>query len=152
MASPNYINLQQFHAELEEFIGTDGVLRLLRTLHRAGTWEVFRRLVLRSPVDTGRFRANWHINDGAPKIVVRDFDFGGDREANKGAATQEAIDREADKVNRLVAPGVTYVANNLPYAVRLNQGWSQQAPAGFVELTLEEVRRHLAVAVKSYVL
>jgi len=33
---------------------------------------------------------------------------------------------------------VIYLTNNLPYAQRLEEGYSQQAPAGMVALTIQE--------------
>jgi hypothetical protein len=42
---------------------------------------------------------------------------------------------------RGLAPySVTYIVNGLPYGERLNSGWSTQAPAGFVELSIAEAK------------
>lgn len=38
----------------------------------------------------------------------------------------------------------SYIVNGMPYAERLNQGWSTQAPAGFIEVTVQEVVTALA--------
>ena len=37
---------------------------------RMATVELFSRVVLRSPVDTGRFRANWFIGYGEPDVTT----------------------------------------------------------------------------------
>ena len=36
-----------------------------------------------------------------------------------------------------------YIQNNLPYANRLENGWSNQAPAGMVALTIAEVEAQM---------
>jgi hypothetical protein len=40
------------------------------------------------------------------------------------------------------------IYNNLPYIERLENGWSQQAPAGFVRVTLSEFERKLNQAAR----
>jgi len=36
---------------------------------------------------------------------------------------------------------IVYLANNLPYAQRLEDGWSQQAPEGMVKLTVQRFQQ-----------
>lgn len=87
------------------------------------------RVVMRSPVDTGRFRANWQYGVGQPNPTVL-----------------EAVDKEgATTIARIAAGSATarlgdviYLSNSLPYALRLEAGWSQRAPAGMVGLTVAE--------------
>lgn len=40
---------------------------------------------------------------------------------------------------RVKAGDTLYLANSTPYIKRLNEGWSKQAPARFVEMTVEGV-------------
>lgn len=86
--------------------------------------EIGSRLVLRSPVDTGRFRSNWFVSRGGPMAGVTDKLGGGlngiDQLAGKSVGT------------------VFYIQNNLPYAWRLEMGHSNQAPLGMVGITLAE--------------
>lgn len=82
-------------------------------------------LVAKSPVDTGRFRANWMIGNGA--IDSQTFE--------RFDAPNNAI-----RINTININGqIIYITNSLPYARRLENGYSQQAPAGFVRITLAEV-------------
>ena len=46
------------------------------------------------------------------------------------------------------AGGVEYITNNLPYAERLEYGYSQQAPAGMVRVTAARFRELLARAAR----
>jgi hypothetical protein len=48
----------------------------------------------------------------------------------------------ADAVSNVPTTGaggkIYYIVNNLPYAQRLDDGWSSQAPAGIIGLALAE--------------
>ena len=91
--------------------------------------EMFRRIILKSPVDTGRFRGNWQIAIGSvPNGTLELDDKTGTATIAKGAATALGMN----------AGDIVYFANNLPYAVPLEEGYSQQAPAGMVALTIQE--------------
>lgn len=75
----------------------------------------------------GRFRANWQLGIGSlpgGTIAVPDAD---------GRQTQARIQAE---IPDQAAGHVYYLANNVEYAQRLEHGWSRQAPAGVVGLTV----------------
>jgi hypothetical protein len=93
------------------------------------TLEIFRRVIMKSPVDTGRFRGNWEPSEGEASSVSNPntMDKRGSAAIEKSAALIPA--------NR---GGVFYLANNLPYAQRLEDGYSGQAPVGMVKLTCLE--------------
>lgn len=87
--------------------------------------DIDASLVLKSPVDTGRFRANWVVGNGSVNTMTKD-------------SFQAA--NNAPVINSLKVNGQTiYITNSLPYANRLEYGYSKQAPAGFVRITLAEV-------------
>ena len=44
----------------------------------------------------------------------------------------------------MVAGDVIYLTNNLPYAVPLEEGYSKQAPAGMVALTVQDFQSVVA--------
>lgn len=98
----------------------------LETVTRKATQQLFTAAVNRSPVDTGRFRANWNVSAGAPNYSITPS-------TNKGRA-----DSEAAKALTLPVGGITYLANALPYAERLEFGYSKQAPSGMVRLAAQE--------------
>ncbi len=77
----------------------------------------------------GRFRANWQYGfNSAPTGDLPDIDKSG----------QMSIDRIRSGVTGHATAGIHYIANNLPYAQRLEDGWSKQAPNGMVGLTVIE--------------
>lgn len=83
----------------------------------------------------GRFRANWQYGEGSPPsgelFDTTDSSFRG------GNETLAAV---VDKVNVNPVGKVHYISNNLPYAQRLEDGWSKQCPpSGMVGLTMVEL-------------
>ena len=119
-------------AQLAEKIGAD-----LETVARKATFELFRAVVLRSPVDTGRFRANWNVTSGAASYAITPS-----TEAGRSA-------QETAKALTLPVGGVTYLANGLPYAQRLEFGYSKQAPGGMVRLSAAEFDAYVRKAVQT---
>lgn len=75
----------------------------------------------------GRFRANWQLGEGsAPSSTLPDIDPSGS--ASKARILAALPPNAAGKV--------FYLVNNLPYSQKLEDGWSKQAPAGMVMLTV----------------
>lgn len=90
------------------------------------------KIIERSPVDTGRFRANWQLSIGYPAVTeVSGTDKSGAKAKRNAAQTINST-----KVGRIF-----YLTNNLPYAEMLEFGWSKQAPFGMVRRTLAEYRK-----------
>lgn len=77
----------------------------------------------------GTFRANWIVSIGSPD--------GRKQESLAGFASQNAQTLAA--YLQYQSFPVIYVQNNLPYATRLEDGHSTQAPIGVVGLTVVEV-------------
>jgi len=93
---------------------------------RRATFEVFSSVKNMSPVDTGRFRANWNVSYGS-------IDY---RTSNATDAAQAQV--QVNKALTLPVGGIVYMANSLPYARRLEyEGWSNQAPSGMVRVSAE---------------
>jgi hypothetical protein len=104
--------------------------------------EIGTRVVLRSPVGDpsqwqnsappgytgGHFRANWQYAESSmPQGILPDIDKTG----------RVSIDR-VKQVKPQAFGKVHYIVNNLPYAQRLETGWSKQAPGGMVGLVIAE--------------
>jgi len=94
--------------------------------------ELFSRVILKTPVDKGRARANWQVAiGGAPNGTL-------ELEDKSGTATISAVTASAAGLR---AGDVIFLVNNLPYIQRLEDGYSGQAPAGMVGLTVQEFQR-----------
>lgn len=88
----------------------------------------------------GRFRANWQLGvDTVPSGEVAAPDPSG--EATQGRIVAQVPDDAAGKTYWLV--------NNLPYAQRIEDGWSRQAPTGLVGLTVVEFQQIVREAVEA---
>lgn len=96
------------------------------------TLKLYSAVILASPVDTGRFRMNWQATykNPATSILIAD-DPSGSRAI--GRITQFVMHNPDWDEFRLT--------NNLPYAARLEYGYSQQAPAGMVRVSVARFQR-----------
>ena len=72
----------------------------------------------------------------------------------KEEATSKSFDttrgaREAEKAIGFASGDVVYFVNGLPYAYRLeNEGWSKQAPAGMIKISVTEFDQYVRAAIK----
>lgn len=142
-----------FAADLSRFAkkaeaATDAVVRKV-------TFDLFADVVRRTPVGNpslwknpdsapdgyvgGRLKANWQASQNVPvtgTLTTTDA---------SGATTIIAI---AGAIGG--AGSVTYLANNLPYAHRIEfDGWSTQAAAGMVRVSMARVQQHVRAAVRA---
>lgn len=110
------------------------------TVVRKSALDVLSAVVRRSPVDTGRFRGNW-------MTALQKIDTSTSAPDDKSGASSLA---RGQSVLGQFRPGQTiYLTNSLPYARRLEYGWSQQAPQGMVRLSVVEFDQYLKRAVES---
>lgn len=91
--------------------------------------DMFKRVIMKSPVDTGRFRANFQVAIGSMPAGTLEIDD------KTGAAT---ISKVTAATLGLSAGQTIYLVNNLAYARRLEYGHSKQAPNGMVRITVQE--------------
>lgn len=110
--------LDAFHAKAMLFVDQT---------RRAAILELFRLVVMGTPVDTGRARGNWQVTLNAPAGATLER-----TDPNGGIVLAEVMANMGGLLD------VVYFSNNLPYIERLEYGWSQQAPEGMV-------RRHVAM-------
>lgn len=94
-----------------------------------------------SPVDTGRFKANWQVTANAPAAQsLNDYD-------QLGGETKSALARQARAVARSKATKVIYITNRLDYAADLEYGASKQAPAGVLGVVQARLGRYFEESV-----
>lgn len=89
--------------------------------------RLFSAIIKASPVDTGRFRMNWQTSGVTPASgVLSGTDPSGSN------ATSSAVSFVTGASNWYDFT----LTNNLPYAQRLEFGWSKQAPSGVVRINV----------------
>lgn len=121
----------------------NGGTRLVKSVAK----RALRRLVWATPVDKGVARSNWRVGIGAaPTAVIPAYAPGRHLGINETANGQAAINAGIARINgfspgqgRALKKSIS-IANNTPYIGALNAGSSKQAPAGFVEVALDEAR------------
>lgn len=120
---------------------------------RATAIEFFSRIVIRTPVGNpttwkgtapagyvgGRLRANWQATINQPaQGDVNNVDPSG----NGSTGRIEGV------LGNYKLGQTAYLANNLPYAARVENGWSQQRPQGMVKVTEKEFKPILETLAK----
>jgi hypothetical protein len=100
------------------------------------TIEIIRDLVNITPVDTSQAISNWQISlNNKTSEIIKPY-VPGYRGSTKRASADEVI-AKAISILKTKTPGQSiWIQNNLPYIRRLNDGYSRQAPAGYVERSL----------------
>lgn len=100
--------------------------------------EALQLLQFASPVDSGTYRSNHRISIGDRDMS---YELGGGSTASKGSVDQQAYDREIRKLLTENAPfTIVYLQNRLPYAERIEDGWSGQAGEGVYAVTASTLR------------
>lgn len=103
--------------------------------------ELMNRIVLMTPVDTGRARGNWQLTQRSPaegEISENDANV------SSSDTPPSAIMKQAEQTASGSQPGDDiWISNNLPYIEMLEEGTSRQAPHGMVALALVEVEQGL---------
>lgn len=101
------------------------------------TLDVTANLVETTPVDIGWARANWVPAIGAPVVQDRgDVPATAQNVASMAGEQQRAL--AGIVTDYRLGRGAVFVANNVHYILRLNDGSSTQAPAGFVQRAVQK--------------
>lgn len=113
--------------------------RVVEELVKATTREFVISVIPATPVDTGKARRNWQVQFLNPATQVLNGE-------DKSSGGQFTVAEQIARTNTYrfgrngFAPAV-WITNNVPYIVNLNEGSSLQAPAGFVEISLQRAAR-----------
>lgn len=114
---------------------------------RQAALALFTKVVNRTPVGNptlwkspppkgyvgGRARGNWNVNIGSINAPVSDT-----KKATDGLSAENLA---AFSSWQPLKGQTIWLANGLPYMLRLEyEGWSKQAPAGMVRVSLKEVK------------
>lgn len=115
-----------FESQLNAFVS--GTEKKVERTVRAVKLELFRSVILDTPVDTGRARGNWQATLNSPATE--------EIENESMSVALAGVAANLGKVN-----DVSFLANNLPYIEELEDGSSKQAPAGMVRRNMARVQR-----------
>ena len=99
---------------------------------RKSALNLLAQMVATSPVDTGRFKSNWQTGVGSLN-------------ADTGSTT-DSVGRFDSVIGGWTAGQSIWLTNSLPYAYRLEYGWSKQAPGGMVRIALADFQQSIRKA------
>ena len=113
---------------------------------RTITLGLYRDVIIGTPVDTGRARANWQLAIGsAPQSVLSKTDKGRSKSPSGGSASEV---RKADqKMGVRKAGRSVFIANNLGYIGVLEEGHSKQN-SGWVENAMKRAEARIVTVGK----
>jgi len=111
------------------------VIKLTENVVKKTVIDIDRELVLQTPVDTGRAQSNWLPSIGTPRSDTIEI----------GGAPSAAETIKSYKINQ-----TAFIANNLPYIQRLNEGYSsQQATPSWVDGIVMANKARMKQAIKA---
>lgn len=120
---------------------TKKALDKLDKTRRASALELFRLIILSTPVDNGMLINNWRTQISRPNTDTREV--ASSAGADSLAEAQQNLGRLEDTV---------FFTNNLPYAYRIEfDGWSRyKAPQGMVRKNVARWDQIVAAKAKEY--
>lgn len=123
------VNNREFRLSLEKFgkVTEKQASMIVRKI----TLELDSSIVLSTPVDTGRARANWYpsFSEPSPAVNVNEFDKGGNA----------AVQRLTSFITKSPIGNTVWMTNNLHYIEKLEHGHSKQAPNGMVAMNMARI-------------
>lgn len=87
---------------------------------------LWNELYTKTPIDTGAARSSWNISVNAPN-----YSFS----PNKTSATLS--------IPSFTVNDTLIIASGCPYIRILNDGWSKQAPANFVQISIRNTKKYI---------
>lgn len=101
------------------------------------TLDATANLIETTPVDTGFAKGSWIPSVGRPSAAV-----GGEPGSPSGAAQRQGM---AEAAGYRLSRGAVFIANNVRYIQKLNEGSSKQAPAGFIQAAIAKAVRSVKI-------
>lgn len=89
-------------------------------------------VIVSSPVMDGAYRGNHIVS-----INKGDYSFDPNKQDKSGTAT---LNEGLSNIARMSLGDLVYIQNNAPYSVRLENGWSDQAPNGVYSIAYMNMR------------
>lgn len=98
-------------------------------VHRGVSLRLFKAVILDTPVDTGRLRANWQCSLNVPLAT---------ESTSTDPSGSAAINQCAGRIKHAKPSDAIILTNSLPYVARIEyDGWSHtKAPKGMVRINV----------------
>lgn len=110
---------------------------------RKVAFDMGARIIMRTPVDTGRARGNWLLGLGSPQFYSARADKHKTPVNDQGRGQSSAKDSLLNGLQAFEATSgqSIFITNSVPYIGKLEYGSSKQAPAGMVRITVAEFKQ-----------
>lgn len=145
-------NFREFSIQIDQEV-KDVLGKQLPLQMRRAAFELWGGLIFNSPVGNPSLWASLQRADGSRRLPPRGYTGGAFRGAwfiSRGRISDRVIDRIDPAGTATRAAGLAEIArwdgyspiwmiNNMPYAARLADGWSTQAPDGWVKVEVARV-------------
>lgn len=118
---------KQFDKELKK--ASNKIKDAIEKTLRATAVDMFSKIILRTPVDTGRLRGNWQASVQNPILSELDTTS---KTGNETIATGKTNINTYKLDDKSI-----WFSNNLPYAVVIEDGGVNRRPYGMVKTTLK---------------
>ena len=92
-----------------------------------------KELLQNTPVDTAKAISNWTVTLDRPHDAEEPTYFVGMKGSSREASIRSAYDQAKTALSDRRYGQRIFITNTAPYILRLNDGYSMQAPAGFIE-------------------
>jgi len=123
---------------------SDRTIRKLNKIVKVAAMELFKSVIMMTPVDTGRAKGNWQCTMTKPADGIIDS------EQSEEATIAKMMEIT---LKSSIRKGI-FLTNNLPYIQKLEYGgygqgpkteggYSKQAPAGMVRVSLDRIQKDL---------
>lgn len=126
--------------DLSDPKSSDKIINMLEnqtsSFMRMAAVEFWRQVIISTPVDTGRARMGWTISVNTPS------DYSPPESPLGTGVVYYAMPNIAqmENIGTITISDSLYITNNVPYIGRLNDGYSKQAAARFVERAASRVQ------------
>lgn len=121
----------------------DSIPPRANTIKKMVAKAVTRSVVYATPVDTSQARSRWQAGINASPVAVYGPFFPGKFGSTAQPSSEAAITAANVEIDRAQPGDTVIVGNNAPYINRLNDGYSKQAPANFVQRSVGDGIRTL---------
>jgi hypothetical protein len=116
----------------------NAVPRAGNELKQAVAITIVTELAYKTPVDTSQALSNWQASIGVENKTQIKPHFPGEKGSTQRSSAEQTIALAREIIMQSKPGQVIYLTNWLPYIRRLNDGYSGQQPAGFIERAVQK--------------
>ena len=96
---------------------------------RSALLDFTTKVIKATPVDTGRLRGNWQASINQPILT----------QIAEIVSQADAINASENVTKKIKLGDFFFFTNNLPYARRIEEGYSQQMPQGMLRVNIKNL-------------